>query len=52
MHFTGVPNTGKSEWLDALMLNLMRAYDWRFAVCSIENEPSLHILKMIEKIVG
>jgi twinkle protein len=30
---TGVPNSGKSEWLDALLVNLGKLHGWKFAVC-------------------
>jgi len=29
---TGIPGHGKSEWLDALMVNLSHNYGWKFAV--------------------
>jgi twinkle protein len=50
---TGIPSHGKSEFMDALMLNLIYAHSSVFAVCSPENKPtSLHIAKLTEKIVG
>ena len=49
---TGVPGSGKSEFIDQLMVNLARQYDWKFAVASFENPPPLHIAKLAEKIVG
>ncbi len=50
---TGIPGHGKSEWLDALSLNLAQRYGWRFAVYSAENLPvSEHIEKLMEKYVG
>lgn len=50
---TGIPGMGKSEWLDALMVNLARNHDWRFAIFSPENHPvELHISKLVEKYVG
>src|SRR5574341_422228 len=40
---TGWPNSGKSQWLDALALNLARQ-GWRFVFCSLENIPVfLHV---------
>jgi len=49
---TGWPGSGKSEWLDALLLNLAKR-GWRFAIFSPENQPSeLHIAKFIEKFLG
>lgn len=34
---TGVPNSGKSEWIDALLCNLNYSVGWKFALCSMEN---------------
>ena len=33
---SGVPNSGKSEWLDALAVNLAEMHDWRIAFASME----------------
>ncbi len=50
---TGTPSSGKSEWLDALMVNLARAEEWRFFIFSPENQPlALHHSKIIEKYTG
>ncbi|KIY91921.1 hypothetical protein MNEG_16042 [Monoraphidium neglectum] len=49
---TGVPNSGKSEWLDALAVNLAAQQGWRIALCSLENEPVGHLIKLLEKRVG
>lgn len=50
---TGLPNSGKSEWLDALMVNLARQGDWRFFIFSPENLPMAHHhSKFIEKYIG
>ncbi len=38
---TGVPNSGKSEWLDALLVNLSRDNNWSFAMCSFEKSVSV-----------
>lgn len=49
---TGWPGSGKSEWLDALLLNLARQ-GWRHAIFSPENHPvHLHLVKYLEKFVG
>lgn len=49
---TGWPGAGKSEWLDALMINLTRQA-WKFAVFSAENMPvEVHIAKLMEKLAG
>lgn len=50
---TGTPGSGKSEWLDALMVNLAKQEPWRFVIFSPENHPlELHYAKIIEKYVG
>jgi twinkle protein len=50
---TGIPNAGKSEWLDALLINLAEAQGWIFAVFSPENWPvPEHIKKLAEKRIG
>lgn len=50
---TGVPNSGKSEWVDALMVNLAVREEWKFFVYSPENWPlALHHSKILEKYIG
>jgi twinkle protein len=50
---TGTPNSGKSEWLDALMVNLAKREDWKFYIFSPENWPlELHHAKILEKYLG
>jgi twinkle protein len=50
---TGTPGSGKSEWLDALMVNLAKQGRWRFVIYSPENWPlELHHAKIIEKYIG
>ncbi len=47
---TGVPGSGKSNWLDALAVKLMKKYNWKTAFCSPENWPiERHIAGIIEK---
>tara|TARA_B100000902_G_scaffold180425_1_gene173411 strand:+ start:5762 stop:7513 length:1752 start_codon:yes stop_codon:yes gene_type:complete len=49
---TGHPSSGKSEFVDQLMINLAKKKGWKFAVASFENQPDIHIAKLISKIVG
>lgn len=50
---TGTPGSGKSEWLDALMVNLAKRESWKFFIYSPENWPlALHHSKIIEKYTG
>ncbi|XP_028768482.1 twinkle homolog protein, chloroplastic/mitochondrial [Neltuma alba] len=46
---TGVPNSGKSEWIDALLCNLNQIAGWKFALCSMENRVREHARKLLEK---
>ncbi|KAJ0980771.1 hypothetical protein J5N97_009026 [Dioscorea zingiberensis] len=46
---TGVPNSGKSEWIDALMCNINTSYGWKFVLCSMENKVKEHARKLLEK---
>lgn len=49
---TGWPSSGKSEWLDALLVNLAKQ-GWKFAMFSPENQPvRLHMAKFLEKWSG
>lgn len=46
---TGIPSHGKSQFLDALAVNLGHAHGWSIGICSPENLPvQRHIAKLIE----
>ena len=45
---TGYPSSGKSNFVDQVMVNLARDHDWKFAVCSFENQPEIHITRLME----
>lgn len=49
---TGIPSSGKSQFVDALMLNMMTEHGWAFGVCSFENPPELHIVKLLHASMG
>ena len=46
---TGHPSSGKSEFIDQIMVNIARDKQWKFGICSFENEPRIHISKLISK---
>lgn len=49
---TGWPGSGKSEWVDACAINLIRQ-GWSFAFYSPENYPiEVHLSKLLEKWLG
>ena len=45
---TGYPSSGKSNFVDQMMVNLARDNDWKFVVCSFENQPETHIVRLME----
>ncbi len=45
---TGYPSSGKSNFVDQVMVNLATAHDWKFAICSFENQPDIHITRLME----
>lgn len=50
---TGIPGHGKSEFIDALLINVAMAHGWYFVLCSPENLPVIrHMSKMLEKYMG
>jgi len=50
---TGVPSHGKSNFLDAMLVRLANQHQWRFCICSPENQPvARHIAGLIEKKTG
>lgn len=49
---TGTPGSGKSNWLDALLVNLAREHDWIVPLFSPENAPlEKHVSRLMEKFV-
>ncbi len=46
---TGIPGSGKSEMIDQITFNTAMKSDWKWALCSFENPPPLHIAKISEK---
>jgi twinkle protein len=50
---TGIPNSGKSNWLDSLIINIAKAHGWRFGIFSPENQPlEEHAASLAEKYSG
>lgn len=50
---TGIPNSGKSELLDAILVNLAGSQGWCFGIYSPENWPiPEHVKKLAEKYTG
>ncbi len=43
---TGVPNSGKSPFIDTIMVNAMRLHDWRVAFAAFESPPAMHLARL------
>lgn len=43
---TGIPGSGKSTWMNSVMVNMSRQHGWRFAVWSTENTPEVLISQL------
>jgi hypothetical protein len=48
----GVPNSGKSAWLDALAVNLAERWGWRVAFASFEKSITSHAQALLELTMG
>lgn len=47
---SGIPGSGKSEFLDAMLMNLAETDQWEFCLYSPENWPTaIHLVKFVEK---
>ena len=50
---TGIPSHGKSNFLDAMLVRLAKQHQWRFCICSPENQPvARHMAGLLEKKSG
>lgn len=49
---TGIPGSGKSEFVDWLMSSLAKKCGWNWGICSFENPPEFHVTKLAEKFTG
>lgn len=53
MVITGIPGMGKSEWLDAVLVNMSLEHGWKTLFYSPENHPiEMHMGKLAEKFIG
>lgn len=52
MTITGIPGHGKTEFLDAITIDLARLYGHSTIVCGFEQSPEEHVVKLIRKLLG
>lgn len=48
---TGVPNHGKSNWIDQLAVQMAWQHSWKFAIFSPEHSVSQHLRRLSEKVI-
>lgn len=49
MTLTGYPGSGKSEFAECLMLNMIRIHKWKFAIFSPEHDIEMLTARLVEK---
>lgn len=49
---TGIPGSGKSEFVDYMMTQSTINHDWKWGICSFENPSAVHVTKLMQKFVG
>lgn len=50
---TGIPASGKSDWVDMMCVGYNKEYGWKIAFASPENKPNeIHAGKLISKMAG
>lgn len=48
---TGVPNHGKSNFLDQLTVQMAKKHNWKFAIFSPEHSAAQHLRRLSEKVI-
>lgn len=46
---TGIPNHGKSNFLDQILINASKLHNWKFAIFSPEHSTPRHLSRLTEK---
>lgn len=49
---TGIPGHGKDEFVNLIETNLAKYEDWKWGICSFEEDPQITTTKLIEKFIG
>lgn len=47
---TGIPNHGKSYFLDMVLLKLAKKYGWKFALFSPEHSTQMHLRRLVQMV--
>jgi len=49
---TGIPGHGKTEMVDAILIDLARLYKQQSVIAGFEQSPEEHIIKLMRKMIG
>lgn len=50
---TGAPNSGKTPFIDQVMMALSIRHNWKWAVVSMESKPvAMYVSSLVEKLIG
>jgi len=49
---TGIPGSGKDEFMNLVTTGLAKYEDWKFGVCGFEEPAAINVTKLQEKITG
>lgn len=49
---TGIPGHGKTEFVDAILIDLARLYGQQSIIAGFEQSPEEHIIKLMRKMIG
>ena len=49
---TGIPNHGKSTFLDQMLLQLSKNHNWKYAVFSPEHSTQMHLRRLVQMHLG
>ncbi len=50
--WTGIPNHGKSTFLDQCLIDVAKKHKWKFVMFSPEHSTKMHIRRMLQMVVG
>ena len=50
--WTGIPNHGKSTFLDQCLIQLAKNHDWKFVMFSPEHSTKMHIRRLLQMLTG
>ena len=50
--WTGIPNHGKSTFLDQCLIQIAKVHGWKFVMFSPEHSTKMHIRRLLQMVIG